>query len=301
MHHARTHARCAFTLVELLVVIAIIGTLISLLLPAVQAAREAGRRTSCRNNMKQIGLALHNYHDVNNRFPSGWDANEPEGEPGWGWASAILPFMDQQNLHDRVRFDLAIDDSANSFARLQSVEGFLCPSDPGDKIFFIGEGDHSHGHHDHEHADGDENIDAGDKLFEIARANYVGVFGTFEIEDAPDRGDGTFFFRSRVRFASLTDGTSNTIIVGERSSRLGGSIWHGVIHEASANMARIVGVTDHTPNHRDHHFDDFSSYHPAGANFLRGDGSVSLINDQIDLSVYKALATRQGGETPASP
>lgn len=301
MHQPKTHPRSAFTLVELLVVIAIIGTLISLLLPAVQAAREAGRRTSCRNNMKQIGLALHNYHDVNKRFPSGWDADQPEGEPGWGWGSAILPFMDQQNLHDRVRFDLAIDNSANNFARLQTVEGFICTSDPGDKLFLIGEGDHSHGHDDHEHTDGDENIDHGDQLFEIARSNYVGVFGTFEIEDAPGRGDGTFFFRSRVRFASLTDGTSNTIVVGERSSRLGGSIWHGVIHEASGNMARIVGVTDHTPNHRDLHFDDFSSYHPAGANFLRGDGSVSLINDQIDLRVYQALATRQGGEATTSP
>jgi prepilin-type N-terminal cleavage/methylation domain-containing protein len=301
MHHANPRARSAFTLVELLVVIAIIGTLVSLLLPAVQAAREAARRTSCRNNMKQLGLSLHNYHDVNNRFPSGWDADQPEGEPGWGWASAILPYMEQQNLYDRIRFDLAIDNGANNFARTQTVDGFLCPSDPGDRLFLIGEGEHEHGHGDHEHEDGDENIDAGHKLFEIARANYVGVFGTFEIEDAPDRGDGTFFFRSRIQFASLTDGTSNTIIVGERSSLLGGSLWHGVIHEASANMERIVGVADHTPNHQDLHFDDFSSFHPVGANFLRGDGSVSLINDRIDLRVYQALATRQGGEATTSP
>lgn len=294
-------ARHAFTLVELLVVIAIIGTLVSLLLPAVQAAREAARRTSCRNNMKQIGLSLHNYHDVNNRFPHGWDADHPEGEPGWGWAAAILPYMEQQNLYNTIRFDLAIEEQANSTARLQVVEGFLCPSDPGDKLFAIAEGEHDHGDHDHEHEEGDESVDEGEKLFDIARSNYVGVFGTFEIEDAPDRGNGTFFFRSRIQFASLTDGTSNTIVVGERSSRLGGSIWHGVIHEASANMARIVGVTDHTPNHHDLHFDDFSSYHPTGAHFLLGDGSVRLINDRISLQVYQALATRQGGEPNASP
>ena len=105
-------------------------------------------------------------------------------------------------------------------------------------------------------------------LFRIARSNYVGVFGTLEIEDNAAAADGTFFFRSRTRFAQVTDGLSNTIMVGERGAKRGGSLWQGVINLANEPMARIVGIADHPPNHPDHHFDDFTSYHPAGVHFL---------------------------------
>ena len=105
-----------FTLVELLVVIAIIGILIGMLLPAVQMVREAARRTSCSNNMRQIGLALMNYEGAHKRFPSGWEAQDITyslSDPGWGWSATILPFLEGQNVHDQIDFDLSIDNPIN--------------------------------------------------------------------------------------------------------------------------------------------------------------------------------------------
>jgi hypothetical protein len=138
-----------------------------------------------------------------------------------------------------------------------------------------------------------------DPLFEVGRSNYVGVFGTEEIELDPSHGDGSFFHNSKVRFADILDGLSNTMVVGERSSKIGGSTWVGMIHGATEAMARVVGATDHVPNDVAAHFDDFSSYHASGAHFTLGDGSVRIISDDIDLGVYRALATRAGGEPAA--
>lgn len=280
--------RRAFTLVELLVVIAIIGILVALLLPAVQAAREAGRATQCKNNVKQIGLALHNYHDVYQYFPAGWAGTAPDGPNGWGWASIILDQVEQSNLKNSIRFDLPIADPANAGPLVTVIPAYICASDPLEERFQI----HGGGPDD-EFANQDQ---IGNALYPIAKANYAGVFGISEIEDISSNGEGTFFHNSRIRMSSIIDGLSNTMIVGERSSRRGGTIWHGMIPEANAAMARMVGTADHTPNHKDHHFDDFSSHHPSGAHFLGGDGSVRRLNDQIDLSTYQALMTRAGGE-----
>jgi hypothetical protein len=132
-------------------------------------------------------------------------------------------------------------------------------------------------------------------------SNYVGVFGTVEIEDSPSQGDGMFFHNSKVNFAKVKDGLSNTLVIGERKADRGGSLWAGVIGAANEPMARVVGIADHTPNHADHHFDDFTSDHPSGVHFLVGDGSVTRINDQIDLAVYQALCTIRGREPDTIP
>jgi prepilin-type N-terminal cleavage/methylation domain-containing protein len=130
--------KTGFTLVELLVVIAIIGILVALLLPAVQAAREAARTTSCKNNLHQIGLALHNFHDTNGTFPSGWAANPgPEDGPGWGWLARTMSMMEANNLHDSIDRSLPISDPVNQPYREQVIPNFLCPSDPAEKIVFI--------------------------------------------------------------------------------------------------------------------------------------------------------------------
>lgn len=290
--------RPGFTLVELLVVVAIIGVLMALLLPAVQAAREAARSTQCKNNVRQIGIALHNYHDIHQRLPAGWIGDAPEGTPGWGWMVSILPQMEQGPLHDNViKRNLPIADPANQQAREQIVPLFLCASDPNPKRFTLASGGVDHGHEDD--SDGMEHhhsVDEGTPMFLVSRANYIGVFGTNEVEDEPANGNGSFYFLSNTRFADITDGLSNTLLVGERGARFGGSLWQGVVPNANEAMVRIVGVGDHTPNHRDHHFDDFSSYHPSGAHFLLGDGSVRRIDDTIDLALYQALITRSGGE-----
>jgi len=284
--------RRAFTLVELLVVVAIIGVLVALLLPAVQVAREAARASQCKNNLKQIGLATHQYHDLMGRLPAGWIANRPEGVPGWGWASALLPYLDQRNLDEGlIQRSQPIASPANQKARETTVPTMLCGSDARPKVFTIFGGAEA----------GDEeafavNVDAGTPLFPIARSNYVGVFGVSEIEEAPAAGEGAYFFQSHTRFAQIVDGLSNTFLAGERGTKQGNSVWAGVIEGANEAMVRVVGIGDHVPNDPHHHFDDFASFHPGGVHFLYGDGSVQRINNTIDLAVYQALCTIAGGE-----
>jgi prepilin-type N-terminal cleavage/methylation domain-containing protein len=284
----------AFTLVELLVVIAIIGVLIALLLPAVQAAREAARRASCGNNLRQIGIAIHNYNDSHRRLPMGWigvDVNartipHAEGVPGWGWASKILPYLEQGSLARKAVYgDYPIRHAANAGARGAYLKVYRCPSDTGDRSFVLGTGA------------------GGALLARLPVANYVGVFGTTELADCEGlpigqqcRGNGVFFHNSDVRFADITDGLSNTMIVGERCSRIEHSTWLGVIPTGDEAFARILGIADHPPNTRDAHLDDFSSYHSATVHFLLGDASVRRIPNSIDLDVYRAAATRNGGE-----
>jgi prepilin-type N-terminal cleavage/methylation domain-containing protein/prepilin-type processing-associated H-X9-DG protein len=289
-------SRRGFTLVELLVVIAIIGVLVALLLPAIQAARESARASQCKNNLKQLGLALHNYHDCLGSLPPGWAANQPVGLPGWGWSSSLLHYLEQHNLELSIQRHLPIADPANQQARESAVPVFLCGSDWHPKIvtIFGGAG-----------TGADEafaaNIEAGTPLLRIARSNYVGMFGISEIEDAPAAGEGTFFFLSRTRFAEITDGLSNTLVIGERYAKQGNPVWAGVVQGANEAMARVVGVGDHVPNDPHHHFDDFASYHPGGVHFLYGDGSVQRLNNQIDIAVCQALCTRAGGESVSPP
>jgi type II secretory pathway pseudopilin PulG len=280
----------------LLVVIAIIGILVALLLPAVQAAREAARRASCRNNLKQIGIALHNYHDSHQRLPMGWVGldfarqREPlaEGHPGWGWAAKILPFLERINVSEQLIHDLLpITDDANAGAREKYLPEFRCPSDTGSRRFEL-----------------PMESDPATILARLPVANYVGVFGTFELDSCQGLpvgsqcvADGVFFHLSDVRFAGIKDGLSNTFAVGERVSKSDASTWLGVVPEAKDPFARILGIVDHPPNTRFGHLDDFRSFHPAGTNFVLADGAVRLIGETIDIQIYRAMATRTGGES----
>jgi prepilin-type N-terminal cleavage/methylation domain-containing protein len=307
-----TVSRRAFTLVELLVVIAVIAVLVLLLLPAINAARESARMSNCKNNLRQIGIALHNHHGAKNVLPPGWvsrEADEPDGEPGWGWAVELLPYLEEKELYSKV-FDrkLPVDDPANQRGRETSLSVFMCPSDGTSELVALHEGDgHDHSHHE-EHEEGEEHEEEheheeeaeGPYLLSAARANYVGVFGTQEIHDDPAQGNGVLYLNSRTRFRDIKDGLSKTIFAGERSSKLGASVWVGVVHGADANMERVVGSADHPPNAPQGHFDDFSSHHPTGAHFVMGDGGVRLITDDVDELVYQSLATRKGGEQVGS-
>ncbi|MCP4782744.1 MAG: DUF1559 domain-containing protein [Fuerstiella sp.] len=294
--------RRAFTLIELLVVIAIIAVLIALLLPAVQQAREAARRTQCKNNMKQLGLALHNYHDVNRTFPSGWIAvtnrrqTAHEGLNGAGWGAMILPYLDQTPLYQKFDADYAIHDPVNVPFIDNVLTAWQCPSDPKPEKWQI-----------------EEEGSPGTVLAELPTANYVGSFGTDELDGCENaagtppvlpsgqcRSDGVFYHNSKVKIRDIIDGTTNTFMIGERRTDAGQgwlSTWPGMVAEGEEAFQRILGSADHVPNDPVGHLDDFSSHHVGGAQFTMGDGSVRFISENIDHGLYQSLATIQGGET----
>ena len=232
-----------FTLIELLVVIAIIAILIALLLPAVQQAREAARRSSCKNNLKQIGLALHNYHDTHRTFPPGW-VSQPEAEVAnhgqWAWGAFILPFMDQAGLYNAIQIDsglslaAALSNASVRDALLKPQPAFRCPSDDGKDLTDTNArrlGDNA----------------ATPVLRDTPRSNYVAANSTMNmgLDDAGTgsvssgvTANGCFYRNSRTRMKDIVDGTSNTILVGERASELLRST--GTV--APCNAATIVGI-----------------------------------------------------------
>ena len=299
MTHYRSCARRGFTLIELLVVIAIIAVLVALLLPAVQQAREAARRSACQNNLKQLGLALNNYENQTDVFPPGWigvnAARQPdvEGHSGFGWATFILPFLDQEPLLRSMTLERGILDPANTQAIQTTISVFRCPSDVGPERWTI-------------HEEGTNRA-----LTELATVSYVGSWGTLEIEDtafpggAPlpagqtARSDGAFYHNSSIRTADFLDGLSNTFLAGERKTDRQQdwyATWSGAVPEGEEAIGRILGVTDHTPNSDHAHMEDFSSHHPGGVHMLNGDGSVRFISNTIDEPAWQALATLQGQE-----
>jgi len=317
----RLSRRRGFTLIELLVVIAIIAVLIALLLPAVQAAREAARRAQCTNNLKQIGIALHNYHAQQDCFPPGYlSLRDPQtfdnDGPGWGWAARSLGQMEQSAVFNSINLVLGIEFPANQSARLTTLAAFLCPSDATRRDRFTVVDSTATG------------TTPGAPICDVASSNYVGSVGTgdpsslypyvIDAGDGPpgrDNGNGLFYRNASVSIAGVTDGTSNTFAVGERSQNLSRATWTGAVTDASVPLVDLLGgngydpegggalVLAHTgeahgPNSPSGlaHGDQYWSRHPAGANFLFADGSVRFIKEQVGFAVFKALATRQGGE-----
>jgi prepilin-type N-terminal cleavage/methylation domain-containing protein len=297
----RVKARNGFTLIELLVVIAIIAILIGLLLPAVQKVREAASRTKCGNNLKQIGLGFHNYHATFDQFPPGFTSASAtvNGEslgPGWGWGTHLLPYLEQDNVYRQIDLTRDIADPVNAAARVRVLSVFRCPSDTPRQDTYTAM------------------TESGSPICDVAFANYCGVGGTFEVSEFPDTGTGVLFRNSKIRVADITDGTSNTLMVGERASRQSPmTTWTGAVTGASVpptlnpafeNEEPPVFCLTNTgeaadgrvPNNSHGHVEDLNSRHPAGVMVLLADGSIRMIQNTINPVAWEALGTRAGGE-----
>jgi prepilin-type N-terminal cleavage/methylation domain-containing protein/prepilin-type processing-associated H-X9-DG protein len=305
--------REAFTLIELLVVVAIIGVLIGLLLPAVQKVREAGNRLKCENNLKQIGLALHAYHDTNRSFPRGYLASTSYSDgatdtaPGWGWGAFILPHLERDNLYRQLHLDQPVQ---NSPAIQTGVPVYVCPSDiTPDGAFPVPDG-------------------FGKTVALAAPTSYAACVGGDESATTARTGLGICYRNSKTRLNDITDGTSSTLLIGERAWSNAQGVWAGaipggVILRGQSNLcqpvvpgtwypaATLVLAHAHLNNalfdpDGSAGIDDFGSRHPGGSNFVFADGSVhflrSVPNDNPDGSyaadgmILQALATRANGE-----
>jgi prepilin-type N-terminal cleavage/methylation domain-containing protein/prepilin-type processing-associated H-X9-DG protein len=273
-----------FTLIELLVVIAIIGVLIALLLPAVQKIRESANRTTCKNNLRQIGFALHNYHDVNLTFPLGTDgtgANTTtwKADPSYGWPVYILPYLEQTNVWNQMNPDVITFESVfqTNVPVLQTkLPVFICPSDQPFN---------------------DLNVNRpflqevpGQTIY-LSKSNYPGNGGN-------SGGSGIFYTNVKVNIEAIVDGTSNTFMVGERASSNGrfAALWGGMtggLNEPGVSGGEALwGYTlyriEDGYSQTSIPFPDqaFSSLHPGGCNFLFCDGSVHFITDTISWTPF---------------
>ncbi len=318
-----------FTLIELLVVIAIISLLVALLLPAVQQAREAARRTECKNNLKQIGLALHGYEAAHGAFPPGYvsspgipamgpvDPQFNDAGQGWGWQTALLPYLEQFALYDSLNLNLPCYDPANSAAVRTPLSIFRCPSDSAG-------GNPAYG-------DTVNVLDINSQTLAVfGRSNYVANVGNSTLWcswPVTLQPNGALYRNSNVRVVDVRDGLTNTVFVGERSSNLADTVWPGAVpfstHFAWPPFASIgsgginrqydgpgafVGahggpcpyedpVVIHPPNSPLGHSDQMQSLHSgAMANILLGDGSVRSVDGTVNLGIWAGLVSRTGGE-----
>lgn len=288
--------RRGFSLIELLVVGGIVAVLAALAPSAIQQAREAARKSTCRNNLKQIGLALHNYHDTFATFPPAWIAKTPAPteKVGFGWQTFILPQIDQAPLYDRIDFDNPLPDAetVDSTGRKMfqlHLAVYRCPSDP---TSIINSMRGNYGTSNYSANYGDNSV----PRWTTGRrtVNWPGQI------DTPRKTNGIMYWNSKVRLRDMTDGPSNTFLAGERSVSSGSGIWPGV----GANIFENDVATDCSHASRlNGGPTSFSSAHADGANFLFGDGSVQFIDDGIDsqpntmgeMGAYQRLSNRRDG------
>jgi prepilin-type N-terminal cleavage/methylation domain-containing protein/prepilin-type processing-associated H-X9-DG protein len=292
--------RPAFTLIELLVVIAIIAILIGLLFPAVQKVREAASRIQCANNLKQIGLACHSFHDSNKKFPPGYMATgayvngATDTLPGWGWGTFILPYLEQAPLY----YQFSLSQPVQNFTGIQTmVPVFICPSDIVTGPFAV--------------TDNNWNT-----VCIAAPTSYAGCCGG-NVSTTAATGNGILYRNSGVRMTDITDGTSQTILVEERAFANAMGVWSGAINTGYCNQGAenpaaepgklgqgagdLVLIHAGTVNSTSgRNLDDCVSKHHGGANFLLADGSVHFIisiqSGDPNQAVFQAMGTINGGE-----
>lgn len=307
----RLRPRSAFTLIELLVVIAIIGVLVGFLLPAVQQAREAGRRLACTNNLKQLGLALHSHHAATQHLPAGYVSpgvataapSTSETTSGYAWGLLILPYCENQAVFDAIDQTLEAAGTANETAAAAALLNvYRCPTDAPPATFAVTNG----------------------SSVTLPSSNYAAILGWNNVSTEAGQGNGVFYRNSEIRFKDITDGLSKTICVGERKHVHAffeqgpydaNTTWYAAVPgvERNAGMPMMPMATEgpgslvlghvgqsgmmagKTPNHTNH-IVHFSSSHPGGVVFLLCDGSTHFVADDIAYELFKALGTRSFGD-----
>jgi prepilin-type N-terminal cleavage/methylation domain-containing protein/prepilin-type processing-associated H-X9-DG protein len=343
----------AFTLVELLVVIAIMGILVALLLPAIQAAREAARRIQCTNNLKQLGLAVLNYESAQKGLPPGYisnslavpvpatrDAATWDAPPGWGWTAFLLPHLEQAGISQQADMEMPLWHPRHTELIRTSIAVLLCPTDSGEREPFLVTDPSG------------QPLSIEGRQVELGRSNYVASHGqescwgtcgadptatvftniytseTTEVEvkgDVSKVGDGPFYRNSHVRVRDITDGLSNTLFLGEHSSKLSDKTWVGVVpgaltlpkfnspengDDAAATLVLVHGgpsggeldITGspiiHPVNFPTFHVGQMYSEHPGGGNVCFGDGVVRFVSEDVDLMLWAEISSIAEGEAP---
>ncbi|MCA9095133.1 MAG: DUF1559 domain-containing protein [Planctomycetaceae bacterium] len=262
----------------------------TLLLEAVQLSREASRRQTCENNLKRLGLACHNYHDVYGGFPPGWVQifRQADGTPGYGWLTALLPYVEQANLYNQIDIN-RMPDKPTPILQM-AIRTYRCPSDPTELT----------------------NSLRGD----FGTSNYSGNCGSDSLPswapspiasfwpgslDSPEIFNGMFWQNRNISMRHIVDGTSHTFLAGERSLTSASGIWPGVRSNKNASDLVTDCSAGNEPNSGR---TSFSSMHPGGVNFLMCDGSIRYVNNNIDsrsgeaaaMGTYQRLANREDGQ-----
>jgi prepilin-type processing-associated H-X9-DG protein len=293
--------------------------LIALLLPAVQSAREASRRTQCTNNLKQLGLGFHAHHDARKRFPPSYeiqvggggvhgtpDPATRDAGPGWAWGMLLLPYLEQSGLHEQFNINLPCWDAQNASPARRVLPVFLCPSAGPDTLPF-------------------EVIDdAGNVLAVFSRSHYVANVGQEEpwgqtLDDYSSFADGPLYRNSKTTAADVLDGLSNTVFLGEHHHVLSSKTWVGVVPgaavcptpqfafstcDAAATLVNVhsgpsaseVPPAIHPPNSPLCHVCQMYAEHPGGCNVMLGDGSVRFVSEYVSQTTWAAISSRAKGE-----
>jgi prepilin-type processing-associated H-X9-DG protein/prepilin-type N-terminal cleavage/methylation domain-containing protein len=291
-----TCVQSGFTVLELLVAIGVVGVMLSLLLPAILFARESGRRTICSNQLHQIGLAIHQHHNWQERLPPAWRVAADRPDFAFGWAAFLLPGIEESSALPRWDLNRAPDAAKIDAAVLTLM---TCPSDLTEPSFDLYAANlEPRDHEGSNNAEAEEH--AGEVLLRLPTASYVGVYGTVEADESyselregtPEYADGAIVFDRVVKFADLTRGLSKTLLVGERTMSMVPSTWLGVDLRGEDAECRLAGSAMTHPNCETCDECEFSSRHAGGAYFLWADGHVELVAETIDPSAYRELARR---------
>ena len=294
--------RRAFTIIELLVVVVILGLLVGLVLPAVGAAREAGRRTACSNNLRQIALAIQNFHDARKRLPTSEHYGRPDQAQRWGWLPKILPQLDEMSLFGRLDFTIDSWDGNNYGLLREPYSAVLCPSNPFARLLLE-----------------EENFAGPDWI--LSQADYAANIGDHTNLSGPGAmppfgnvPPGNSMIRGVIsrtgwsaRFQEVTDGLSKTLLAGECVGALcitqnfASQCFATTAHPINHMNASLAADLPTIANPRWDESVGFRSFHPGGAVFVTCDAAVRFIDDTIDGAVYRGLASRAGGEVAANP